>query len=136
MLGFADGNLSGSTGCNTFGGRYEQSGSALAITLGPTTLIGCPPPLDEQERAVLAALPKTESFTVDGGSLTLLDADGKQLLSYDHAEPVSLTGPAWQVTGIRQDSWARQHRILVEEEKPASEKGTYLNPEAAGAGAN
>lgn len=100
VLGFAHGKLSGSTGCNTFGGTYEQSGSSLSITLGPSTLIGCPPPLDEQEQAVLAALPKTASFTVDDGSLTLLDADGATLLEYDRAEPVSLTGQAWQVTGI------------------------------------
>jgi heat shock protein HslJ len=100
VLGFADGDLSGSTGCNTFGGSYTQSGSSLTITLGPSTLIGCPPPLDAQEQAVLAALPKTASFTVDGGALTLLDSEGAHLLEYEHLEPVSLVGPDWRVTGI------------------------------------
>ena len=90
MLGFAAGKLSGSTGCNSFGGTYEQSGTSLAITLGATTLIGCPPPLDAQEQAVLAALPTTSSFTVDGETLTLLDADGAALLEYAHLQPVSL----------------------------------------------
>ena len=39
---------------------------------------------------------------------------------------------SWQVTGIRQDPFANQNRIPVEEEKPASEQGTYLHPTAYG----
>jgi hypothetical protein len=34
----------------------------------------------------------------------------------------------WQLTGIRKDAWADAHRIPVEEEKPADEKGLYLHP--------
>jgi trimeric autotransporter adhesin len=37
---------------------------------------------------------------------------------------------SWQVTGIRQDAYANAHRIVVEEPKPAAEKGKYLHPEA------
>ena len=33
---------------------------------------------------------------------------------------------SWQVTGIRHDAWAEAHRLPVEEEKPASERGHYL----------
>ena len=36
---------------------------------------------------------------------------------------------SWQVTGIRQDAWANAHRIPVEEDKPAEERGFYLHPE-------
>lgn len=39
---------------------------------------------------------------------------------------------SWQVTGVRQDAYAEAHRIQVEEQKPAEERGTYLNPEAFG----
>jgi hypothetical protein len=35
---------------------------------------------------------------------------------------------SWQVTGIRHDAWATAHRIPVEEDKPATERGTYLHP--------
>lgn len=35
---------------------------------------------------------------------------------------------SWQVTGIRQDKWANANRIPVEQEKPAHERGKYLNP--------
>jgi hypothetical protein len=39
---------------------------------------------------------------------------------------------SWQVTGIRQDAYARAYPIPVEEEKPASERGRYLAPELFG----
>jgi hypothetical protein len=39
---------------------------------------------------------------------------------------------SWQVTGIRQDAFAKAHPIVVEEEKPAEEKGFYLHPKELG----
>jgi hypothetical protein len=39
---------------------------------------------------------------------------------------------SWQVTGTRQDVWARHHRIPVEADKPASQLGTSLHPEEWG----
>jgi len=39
---------------------------------------------------------------------------------------------SWQVTGIRQDAYAKKHRIQVEEEKPAAEQGYYLSPDSYG----
>jgi hypothetical protein len=37
---------------------------------------------------------------------------------------------SWQVTGVRQDAYANAHRIPVEQNKPAAERGTYLHPDA------
>jgi hypothetical protein len=42
------------------------------------------------------------------------------------------TEVSWQVTGIRQDAWANAHRIVVEEDKPSAERGTYQYPEPYG----
>jgi hypothetical protein len=39
---------------------------------------------------------------------------------------------SWQVTGIRQDAYARVRRIPVEEMKPEDERGSYLHPHAFG----
>jgi len=39
---------------------------------------------------------------------------------------------SWQLTGIRQDAWANDHRIPVEQTKPAAERGKYLYPEGFG----
>ena len=40
---------------------------------------------------------------------------------------------SWQVTGVRQDAYAKAHRIKVEEDKPAQERGHYMHPELFGA---
>ncbi len=39
---------------------------------------------------------------------------------------------SWQVTGVRQDAFARAHRIKVEVDKSDGERGKYLHPEAFG----
>jgi hypothetical protein len=39
---------------------------------------------------------------------------------------------SWQVTGIRKDAWAVAHPVIVEEDKPAAEKGVYRHPEVHG----
>jgi hypothetical protein len=39
---------------------------------------------------------------------------------------------SWQVTGIRQDAFAKARRIPVEEEKTGAERGRYLTPELFG----
>lgn len=41
---------------------------------------------------------------------------------------------SWQVTGIRQDAYAKAKPIVVEEFKPAEEMGLYLYPAGFGAG--
>jgi hypothetical protein len=40
---------------------------------------------------------------------------------------------SWQVTGVRQDAWAKAHALKVETEKPAEERGYYLHPALYGA---
>jgi hypothetical protein len=41
---------------------------------------------------------------------------------------------SWQVTGVRQDAWANAHRIPLEVEKSANDRGHYLHPELFGRG--
>ena len=42
------------------------------------------------------------------------------------------TRVSWQVTSIRQDTWANAYRIPVEQDKPPQEQGSYLYPELYG----
>ena len=42
---------------------------------------------------------------------------------------------SWQVTGVRQDAYAKAHPLVVEQAKEAGLQGHYLNPEAFGASA-
>lgn len=39
---------------------------------------------------------------------------------------------SWQVTGVRSDAAMAKHPFRAEEEKPRTERGTYLDPEAFG----
>lgn len=39
---------------------------------------------------------------------------------------------SWQVTGVRQDRFAKTHPLIVEEAKPELERGFYLHPDAFG----
>jgi trimeric autotransporter adhesin len=40
---------------------------------------------------------------------------------------------SWQVTGVRQDAYAKAHPMVVEQEKNARERGHYIYPELYGA---
>jgi len=42
---------------------------------------------------------------------------------------------SWQVTGVRQDAYAKAHPMVVEENKPVRERGFYQHPELYGASA-
>ena len=39
---------------------------------------------------------------------------------------------SWQVTGVRQDAYAKAHPLVVEEDKPANLRGYYLHPDLYG----
>jgi hypothetical protein len=41
---------------------------------------------------------------------------------------------SWQVTGTRNDPYARDNRLPVEKDKTASEKGKYIYPQGYGKG--
>ncbi|MCG3132020.1 MAG: hypothetical protein FLDDKLPJ_02830 [Phycisphaerae bacterium] len=43
---------------------------------------------------------------------------------------------SWQITGVRNDAFARAHPLVVEEAKPEFQRGYYLNPEEHGLGAD
>jgi hypothetical protein len=40
---------------------------------------------------------------------------------------------SWQVTGVRQDAYAKAHPLVVEQEKNARLRGFYFHPELYGA---
>ena len=100
----ADGStLSGSTGCNSFGGKFKQDGSKLVITLGPTTLKACTDDAaNKQEQAILEQLPLVASFT-GGQQLTLQDKSGSTVLVYKPGT-AGLEGTSWTGTGVNTGS--------------------------------
>lgn len=82
-LRFDDGaRVTGSTGCNSFGGAWHASGSDITFDDLASTLIGCPAPIGDQEAAFTAALQETKSYTLEHDTLTLTDASGTPRLTF------------------------------------------------------
>lgn len=81
---FAADQVSGSAGCNTYGGSYEVSGDRLDLPDLYATEMGClePAGILEQESAYLTALRSAAGYQIDGDRLEILDETGKEILVY------------------------------------------------------
>ncbi len=82
---FADGTVSGWTGCNRFTASYE---GAVEIGTVATTQMACPPAAEAVQREYLAALERVRGWRGEGDELVLEDAEGKELLRFRAASPV------------------------------------------------
>ena len=75
------GEVSGSSGCNTYFASYEINGNNLSISNLAWTEMAClsPAGVMEQEQEFLSLLADVESFQVDDVSLTITCSGGRQL---------------------------------------------------------
>jgi heat shock protein HslJ len=74
---FEGGQISGSAGCNSYGGNYRATETTITITNLSQTLMACT--ADEvmrRESAYMSALQAADAYTVDGEHLTLQYAGG------------------------------------------------------------
>jgi heat shock protein HslJ len=97
---FADGNVSGSSGCNTYTGNYQLDGTSL--TIGPdigSTLKACPDAETAVEQEYLGALPNVASYTIENGVLALTNADGSTTLEFEVTDAAAGILGDWTVTG-------------------------------------
>ena len=97
-LEFEAGQIAGSSGCNSYFAPYEVEGSNLTIGQIGSTLMACEPAVMEQEAQVLAALQSAATYQIADGSLQIVDADGKTVLTFSVLEPAPLTGTTWRLT--------------------------------------
>jgi heat shock protein HslJ len=91
-----DNAMNGSTGCNQYSGTFTVDADSLGLSVGPMTLVACPPPQDEIETAFLAAMTATDTFSVDAETLTLFDDGGDEIARFD-AISSELSGTSWIV---------------------------------------
>ena len=80
----ADGTLDGNLGCNSMGGNYSISGQGIKLMGILSTMMACPEPQMTQEGAAFQVLKSddTVSFKLDGNTLTITSADGKNALIF------------------------------------------------------
>jgi heat shock protein HslJ len=79
------GSLSGTTGCNRMTGSYsiESAASERSVSFSDigTTKMLCEPDVSEQERQIIASLEGATSYSIEGSTMSLSDADGSLLLT-------------------------------------------------------
>ena len=77
----AEGEVSGSAGCNTYFARYEVGDNELAIFEMAYTEMACVSPegVMEQEQEFLTILTGAHSFQADDTTLTIFCSGGRQL---------------------------------------------------------
>jgi heat shock protein HslJ len=97
---FDSGTLNGTSGCNTYTAPYETPGGD-SLTIAPeiaVTAMACPDAQMAVEDEYLERLPRTATYTVDGSTLTLADADGETLLMYEATVGADEILGAWNLT--------------------------------------
>lgn len=97
---FADGTLTGKTGCNSYFGSFEVDGNELTISQTGSTMMACDPPVMEQEQAYLTLLSQVQQYALKGSQLTLLNDKGQRILIYIEADTIGLENTLWQATGV------------------------------------
>jgi len=87
---FANGQVSGSAGCNTYQGTYRSTRAAgrNTVEIGPlaTTRMMCDEALMDQEGLYLAALEAATQYTIEGFALSI-EYPGGELIFYDEDGP-------------------------------------------------
>lgn len=99
-VGFDEGAVFGTSGCNAYRSRYTAEGDSLLVP-GPImgTLMMCDEARMDVEARVLAALSATRSFTVRADVLDLLDAAGASVLRLRRPSTADLLG-TWAIVNV------------------------------------
>lgn len=99
VVAFADGAVSGFSGCNRFRGEYTFDGAALSFGALAGTMMACSDEAMALERDVLSRLAAVRRAMVGGDALAMLGEDGAVLLRLRPSSGDDVLG-SWVVTGI------------------------------------
>jgi heat shock protein HslJ len=73
---FEAGQVSGTTGCNSFFGSYQVNGSNISVGVLGSTAMACEPPLSEQEARIIERVGAAEAIELADGELQLVGPAG------------------------------------------------------------
>ena len=101
-MSFEGDRLSTNAGCNTTSSAFRiESGRLVVEGAGMSTLIGCPPELEAQDRWLGGFLADGPELTLTGDTLTLTSTDGTTSVSLsEQAETAALVGTPWMLSSI------------------------------------
>ncbi len=77
----ADGNVSGTTGCNQYSGSYEVDGSTIKVGMLAMTLMLCEGSVGEQETLFGPALQGATSWAIDSSGNLMLSGAGDIIIA-------------------------------------------------------
>jgi polar amino acid transport system substrate-binding protein len=77
---FAEGQVRGTAGCNSYAAAYTVDGDSLSIAQPVATMMACEQPIMDQETAFLTALASVKSFKQDTNRLQLFNDAGLLVL--------------------------------------------------------
>jgi heat shock protein HslJ len=97
-----DGKVTGSAGCNGYGGDYRLDGTALSISSLVQTLKLCTEPegIMDQEARFMELLGSATGYRLENDRLILTDAEGATVLVFTEKMPVALPGSSWRLASI------------------------------------
>ena len=79
-IAFDDGQVSGSSGCNSYGGEYKVSGTKIEIGMLASTMMACADPaMMEQESSFMQMLGDAHRFELVDGQLQIYWTDHEAL---------------------------------------------------------
>ena len=91
-----NGDLSGSTGINTYEATWKMNGKTLDISQPAITKMVGPQFMENQESDYLSLMGSVAGFTLSAGQLDLINAAGVPIMSF---EPI-IPGTSWQLMEI------------------------------------
>lgn len=82
-LSFSDGQVSGNSGCNSFGGSYTVKGDKIQFSQLASTMMACMEPegIMEQEQIILQYLNQAKTYRFEDGRL-VIEVSGQETLTY------------------------------------------------------
>jgi putative lipoprotein len=93
LLFGSDGGVSGNSGCNSYGGTYEEAGNRVTFSPLVSTLRAClDPDLNAQEQLMYRVMNGQVAFTKDGNKLTLSAPAGMLVFAAATAGPIERGG--------------------------------------------
>ncbi|MCH8128705.1 MAG: META domain-containing protein [Acidobacteria bacterium] len=96
----ADGQVGGTTGCNSFSGPYQTDGSDISMGPLKQTLAGCTnPEAQALEGSYLIVLETADSYTVGDDTLELTESGSGSTARFDRFE-ADLGGTSWNAVSI------------------------------------
>jgi heat shock protein HslJ len=79
LLRTNEARFSATVGCNHLVGGYETTGETLRFSPAASTMMACPPPLDQLEHRLVETLANTRTSHIAGQVLELRDGEGRSV---------------------------------------------------------